>query len=93
MMIVLICTNGKSDIYHCTFQLNKANPSDTQASFLDLDLSITNGLVQKKYVKREDVTFEIVNFPFLDGDVPRCPSYGVYIYLATYSFFKSMFSC
>ena len=22
---------------------------------------------------------EIVNFPFLDGDVPRSPSYGVYI--------------
>ena len=24
--------------------------------------------------------FEIVNFPFLDGDVPRSTSYGVYIY-------------
>ena len=23
--------------------------------------------------------YDIVNFPFLDGDVPRCPSYGVYI--------------
>ena len=23
--------------------------------------------------------FEIVNFPFLDGDVPRFPSYGVHI--------------
>ena len=23
--------------------------------------------------------FEIVNFPFLDGDIPRSPSYGVYI--------------
>ena len=22
---------------------------------------------------------KIVNFPFLDGDVPRFPSYGVYI--------------
>ena len=32
--------------------------------------------------------FEIVNFPFLDGDVPRSPSYGVYIsqlILATHS--------
>ena len=26
-----------------------------------------------------DSDFEIVNFPFLDGDVPRSPSYGVYI--------------
>ena len=24
--------------------------------------------------------FDIVNFPFLDGDVPRSSSYGVYIY-------------
>ena len=23
--------------------------------------------------------FDIVNFPFLDGDVPRRPSYGAYI--------------
>ena len=29
--------------------------------------------------KREDFDFEIVNFPFLDSDVPRFTSYGVYI--------------
>ena len=33
----------------------------------------------KLYDKRGDFNFEIVNFPFLDGDVPRSPSYGVYI--------------
>ena len=26
-----------------------------------------------------DFDFDIVNFPFLDGDVPRSTSYGVYI--------------
>ena len=26
-----------------------------------------------------DFDFKIVNFPFLDGDVPRAASYGVYI--------------
>ena len=31
------------------------------------------------YDKRDDLNFEIVNFPFLDGDVPCSPSYGVYI--------------
>ena len=61
-------------------QLNKANSSDTEASFLDLNLSITNGIVSSNiYDKRDDFNFEIVNFPFLDGDVPRSPSYGVYI--------------
>ena len=56
------------------------NSSNTEASFLDLNLSITNGIVSSKiYDKRDDFNFEIVNFPFLDRDVPRSPSYGVYI--------------
>ena len=47
---------------------------------MDLHLSISNGLVSSKiYDKRDDFDFDIVNFPFLDGDVPRRPSYGVYI--------------
>ena len=67
-------------IYPTKLQLNKANSSDTETPFLDLDLSITNGIVSSTiYNKRDDFDFEIVNFPFLDGDVPRPPSYGVYI--------------
>ena len=70
-------------IYPTELQLNKANSSNTEAPFLDLNLSITNGIVSSKiYDKRDDFNFEIVNFPFLDGDVPRSPSYGVYIYLS-----------
>ena len=47
---------------------------------MDLHLSISNGFVSSKiYDKRDDFDFDIVNFPFLDGDVPRRPSYGVYI--------------
>ena len=61
-------------------QLNKANTSDTETPFLDLHLSISNGFVSSKiYDKRDDFDFDIVNFPFLDGDVPRSTSYGVYI--------------
>ena len=45
-----------------------------------MDLSITNGIVSSNiYDKRDDFNFEIVNFPFLDGYVPRSPSYVVYI--------------
>ena len=48
---------------------------------MDLNLSISNGFVSSKiYDKRDDFDFDIVNFPFLDGDVPLRPSYGVYIY-------------
>ena len=32
------------------------------------------------FLPRDDFDFEIVNFPFLDGDVPRSTSYGVYIH-------------
>ena len=67
-------------IYPTELQLNKANSSDTEAPFLDLNLSITNGIVSSKiYDKRDDFNFETVNLPFLDGDVPHSPSYGVYI--------------
>ena len=39
-------------------------------------MSITNGIVSSKiYDKRDDFNY----FPFLDGDVPRSPSYDVYI--------------
>ena len=67
-------------IYPTELQLNKANSSDTEAIFLDLNLPITNGIVSSKiYNKRDDFNFEIVNFPFLDRNVPRSPSHGVYI--------------
>ena len=65
-------------IYPSELQLNKANVSDIEASFLDLHLSISDGFVMTKiYDKRDD--FDIVNFLFLDGDDPRSTSYGVYI--------------
>ena len=52
--------------------------SDAKASFLDLQLSILDGFVKTKiYDKRDDFDFDIVNSPFLDGDVPR----SVFIFL------------
>ena len=35
-------------IYPTELQLNKANSSDTETPFLDLNLSITNGIVSSK---------------------------------------------
>ena len=43
-------------------------------------MSIASGIVSSKvYDKWDDFNFEIVNFPFLIGDVPRSSSLGVYI--------------
>ena len=68
-----------NQIYPPELQLNKANISDTEVPFLDLHFSAANGFVSSKnYDKRNDFDFDIVNF-FLDGDVPRRASYGVYI--------------
>ena len=67
-------------IYPTELQLNKANACDTEVPFLDLNLSITNGIVSSKiYDKRDNFNFEIVNSLFLNGDVPRSPSYGLYV--------------
>ena len=57
-------------------QFNRTNVSDTEASFLDLHLSISDGLVKtKKFDKRDDFDFDIVN----NRGAPRSTSYGVYI--------------
>ena len=67
--------NMVSQIYPSELQLNKANASDNEAAFLDLHLSISDDIISTKiYDKRDDFDFEIVNFPFLDGDVPPMES-------------------
>ena len=67
-------------IYPTELKLNRANSSDTEAPFLDFNLYISNGTVSTKiYDKRDDFYFDIVDFPFLAGDVPLRTSYGVYI--------------
>ena len=51
------------------------------SSYLDFHLEIENeGLLKTKlYDKRDDFSFQIVNFPFLCSNIPAAPAYGVYI--------------
>ena len=61
-------------------RLGRAGTADAEAPFLDLHLSISDGFVSSGiYDKRDDFDFDIVNFPFLDGGVPRSATCGVYI--------------
>ena len=62
-----------NQIYPPELQLNKANTSDTKASFLDFHLSVSNGFDSSKIYDNQH------KFPFLDGDVSCQPSYEVYI--------------
>ena len=69
-----------SQTYPSELQFNKANTSDNEAALLDLHLSISIDIVSTKICnKRDDFDFEIVNFPFLNGDVPG-------LYLSTHLF-------
>ena len=67
-------------IYPKELTLTKSNKSKVHTPFLDLDITIENGnLITKIYDKRDDFSFPIVNFPFLDGGIPLASSYGIYI--------------
>ena len=69
-----------NQIYPSELQLNKTNSSNTEASLLDFHWTISEGFVSPKlYDKHNDFDFDFVNFSFLDGDIPRAPSYRVYI--------------
>ena len=60
--------------------INKTNISVRKTTFLDLTISIYRG---KFYIKlydiRNDYNFEVINYPFLDGNIPKGQSYGIFI--------------
>ena len=63
-----------AEIYPKWIAIEQCNSTNTVAAFLYLHLLISN----KNFDKGDDFDFDIVNFPFLDGDIPRTLSYGVY---------------
>ena len=68
------------EVYPAEPQLNKANTSDKEISFLDLNIKVIGRDIHTSvYDKRDDFGSPIVNSPLLIGDVPRLPSYGIYI--------------
>ena len=62
-------------------EIKETTDDEYHSSFLDLLLEIDKDgrLRVKIYDKRDDFNFDIVNFPFLCGNIPQSPSYGVYI--------------
>ena len=68
------------DIYATKLEVNKANTSDKDTSFFDLNVKVIGiDAHTSVYDKGDDFGFHIVNFRWLSGDVPRLPSYGIYI--------------
>ena len=71
-----------SDIYPRGLQLNKANTSHTETSFLDFNIKVIGTCSSNHtsvYDKRDDFDFPKVNFPWFSSDFPRLPSYGICI--------------
>ena len=68
-----------NNIYPPELQLNKANTSDTEAPFWICIYLFQMDLFHLKFMIGGDFAFDIVNFAFLDGDVPRSTSYRIYI--------------
>ena len=68
-------------IYPIELEIKDTTDTVKSASYLDLYLEIdTRGRLNTKlYDKRDDFDFPIVNFPFLSGNIPEAPAYGVYI--------------
>ena len=63
------------DIYPAELQLNKANTSDKETSFLDLNIKVIGSDIHTSvYDKRDDFGFPIVNFPWLSGDQDSHPT-------------------
>ena len=84
----LLCVNNDNfnkhinEIYPSELILKNTTTTPSETSYLDTTLNIGegNGTVRiSVYDKREDFNFKIVNFPYLDSNIPRNPAYGVYI--------------
>ena len=72
------------DIYTTELQLNKANTSDKEISFLYFSINfnikvIGSDVHTSVYDRRDNFRFPIVNIPWLSGDVPKLQLYGIYI--------------
>ena len=71
-----------NEIYPSELILKNTTTTSSEASCLDTTINIGegNGTVRiSVYYKREEFNFKIVNFPYLDSNIPRNPAYGVYI--------------
>ena len=69
-----------STIYPPELVVNCTNISPRKCYYLDLCISIYRGKYSVSlYDKRKDFPFDVISYPFLDGNVPTALSYGVFM--------------
>ena len=80
MSIIFTLNRLFTEYIPLNFNLTKLILLIPKLAFLEFNLSIYNDTVSTKiYDKRDNFDFDIVNFPFVDGDIPWRLFYGVYI--------------
>ena len=69
------------DIYPPCLELKNTTESLTGTSYLDLYIckGPSGELTTKLYDKRDVFNFDIVNYPFMDSNIPITPAYGIYV--------------
>ena len=88
--------NDLGQIYLVELEIKDTIESTTSASYLHLLLSIGRDgrLHYSNHDKRDDFNFYITNFPFLRGNIPTSPAYGVFIsQLTRYARACSSYEC
>ena len=68
-------------IYPKELELKETTENNFGCSYLDIYFfrDDRNMIKSKLYDKRDDFNFPIVNYPFLDSNIAKGPTYGVYI--------------
>ena len=69
-----------TEIYPKELVLVPDSSDGKSTPFLDLNISIKNGFISTSiYDKRDSFDFPIVNFPFMDGNIPKQIANGVFV--------------
>ena len=74
--------NYISPIYPSELELKDTSTSSTEVCYLDTNIKtgdINTPFGITTYDKRDDIAFQIVNFPHKDSNIPANQAYGVYI--------------
>ena len=52
----------------------------TNVHYLDLNIFLQSGIFKYSlFDKRNDFNFNVISYPFLSGNIPKIPTYGVYV--------------
>jgi len=73
-------SNSLHLLYPVEFVVKDTTDFPNSASYLDfyLEHDINGTLTTKLYDKRDDFNFLIINYPFLESNIPSSPAFGVY---------------